>query len=192
MANDLMTAMTTDVNVGMDEVVSVFVSKYEDGLFLKKDELSAKIKTAKRDIDDLQKAVVASVDQDQYETTIPVVGLFTKVTGVDVKWEGTYQNKKPVIQVNVGVFDEKSERDYASFTKTFLFDIAKEDVSLNNSLKQELEGLNAELVEVMGQIKSVGRKERQIRGKISEMKLEQSGYSGLLENPEMLKLVQLN
>jgi hypothetical protein len=189
---DLMTAMTTDVNVGMNEVVSVFVAKYEDGLFAKKEELSNRIRVVKGDMTDLVKNLSESVNQSKYETEVEVLGLTTKVTGVEVRWDGTYKSKKPFIEVNVGVYDNSSDRDYAAFTKTFNFDISKADVDLNNSLKIELETLNAELMEVMGQIKSVSRKERQIRGKISEMKLEQSGFTELLNNTEMLKLVQLN
>jgi hypothetical protein len=192
MATDLMNTMTTDVNVGMTEVVSVFVAKYEDGLFAKKDELSKRIKETKKDIADLVANLEGSIAQSVYETTIPVLGLTTKVSSVTVNFDGHYSNKKPVIVTTVGVFDNSSDSDYASFSKTFLTDIPAEDVALNKSMKVELEGLNAELMEVMGLIKTVSRKERQIRGKIAEMKLEQSGMSEMLANPEMLKLVQLN
>lgn len=192
MANDLMTAMTTDVNVGMNEVVSVFVAKYEDGLFAKKEELSKRIKSVKGNMADLVKELEESIDQSKYATEIPMLGLTTKVSSVTVKFDGTYNSKKPIVEVSVGVYDNSSDRDYPSFSKTFMFDIVKDTVDLNNSLKIELETLSAELMEVMGQIKSVSRKERQIRGKISEMKLEQSGFADLLSNPEMLQLVQLN
>ena len=40
--------MTANVNVSIDEVVSVFVSKWEDGLFEKKQQLSKKIKALKK------------------------------------------------------------------------------------------------------------------------------------------------
>jgi hypothetical protein len=46
-------------------------------------------------------------------------------------------------------------------------------------------------MEVLTLIKSVSRKERQIRGKISEMKLEQSGFADLMNNTEILQLVQV-
>lgn len=187
-------AMNADVNVGMNEVVSVFVSKYEDGLFAKKDELSKKIKQLKAELVALVKSVELSVNKDQYTTTISLFGLSSKVTGVEIVWNETnYRIKeKNVITVTVGLFDNSSDRDYPAFSKTFTTKLSKQDVDRHTELENDLESVNGELMEVMSLIKSVSRKERQIRGRISEMKLEQSGFSDLINNPEMVKLIQIN
>jgi len=65
-----LTSMTSDVNVGMDEVVSVFVSRYETQLFDKKDELGKNIKTVKGELTDLDKRLIASVNKEDYNNTI--------------------------------------------------------------------------------------------------------------------------
>lgn len=183
--------MSTNVNVGMDEVVSVFVAKYENDLFQKKEDLSAQIKKVKASQADLVKELEGTIDRSKYDATVPALNLVTRVSEVSVLFEGTYHVKKPIITVDVGIFDEGSDKKYAVHTKQLHFDIPKESVELNKSLKLELETLNADLLDVINNIKSVGRKERQIRGKISEMKLEQSGHADLLANPEIMQLVQL-
>jgi hypothetical protein len=187
-------AMNADVNVGMNEVVSVFVSKYEDGLFAKKDELSKKIKGLKSSLADLTKWLEGSVNKDQYTTTMFPLGISSRVTGIEIIWTDTSYNykEKNTINVVVGVFDNSSDSKYPSFSKTFTTKISKQDIDHHTELENDLESVNGELMEVMSLIKSVSRKERQIRGRISEMKLEQSGFSDLINNPEMVKLIQIN
>lgn len=191
-SNDFLGKMTSDVNVGINEVVSVFVAKYEDNLFTEKDRLSAAIKRVKKDMEELAGKLKASVNKSQYETSIAVLNMYSKVDSVDVYWEKQYCREPNTIVVHVGLYDNDVSRKHAEHTKEIVVRISENDVEQHDDLKKELEGLNAELIEVMSKIKNVSRKERQIRGKISEMKLEQSGYTGLMENAEMLKLVQLD
>jgi len=191
-ANSFLTAMTSNVNVGIDEVVSVFVAKWEDGLFKKKDELSKKIKAAIQEMTDLVKRLVDNVNRSDYEGSIASLGISTKVVAIEVHFDGYDGDKRALIVVAVEVKDEDSKRSYGdSFTKYFRLPISQVDVDFNTELKTELEQLNAELVETMGEIKSVSRKERQVRGKISEMKLEQSGLAELAQNTEILKLIEV-
>ena len=188
--------ITADVNVGIDEVVSVFVTQYEDNLFDKKKELSGKIKVTKKAQTDLTNRLKTSIDTSSYNTTIAVLGLKSKVEDVNVNWgEKDYSNKRtvPSIKVDVEITDtDKTDRYHSSMTKHFTFDIPKVDVDQYNSNKTEIESLSAELTEVMGLIKSVSRKERQVRGRISKKKLESAGYEDLLNDSEMLKLVSLD
>ena len=132
-----------------------------------------------------------SVNKSQYETLVPIFNLHSRVRGISVHWEDSYRAKKNTIVVEIGLFARDENGDYAIRSKDFTFSINKDDVNEHETLTKELEEVNAELVEVMYQIKSVSRKERQIRGKISEMKLEQSGFSELINNPEILKLVEM-
>jgi prefoldin subunit 5 len=185
-------SMGSNVNVGMNEVVSVFVAKYEDGLFAKKDELSKKIKTVKQELADLDKRLIKSVNQDQYVTTIALFELKSKVMDVSVVWKNEYGDKKDnnKVIVNVGLFS-KEDKTYPDFSKKFTTKISQEAIEIHSNLESEVESLNSELLEVMTMIKSVSRKERQIRGRISEMKLEQSGFADLMNNPEMVKLIEI-
>lgn len=190
--SSFLSAMNADVNVGMNEVVSVFVSKYEDGLFEKKEQLSKQIKVVKSQLAKLTERVLNSVNKDQYVTVISLLGLKTKVVDVSIVWDETnYSHKeKNSVYVSVGLFED--DGDYSKFNKTFVTSISREDVKENKELSENLSSLSGELIEIVSLIKSVSRKERQIRGKISEMKLEQSGFSELMSNTEMLKLISID
>lgn len=194
----IVSQMSSDINVGMEEVVSVFVAQYEDNLFAKKKDLSNEIKSTKKDLADLDKRLLSEVDADQYNIKkIPVLNLSSKVDDITVCWVDPNnrhrKNFKSSIRIEVEVKDlDKGNDGYRStFDKNINLPIAKADVNKHNSMNESIESLNDELVEVMGLIKSVSRKERQVRGRISKKKLEESGFEGLLNDNEMLKLVQL-
>ena len=181
----------TNVNVGMDEVVNVFVSKYEDGLYVKKDDLSSKIKVVKREIETLDKTLISNTSTSQYETSVVSLGLVSKVESVKVIW-ATEHEKTNKINININIKDIDSKSSYGnSMTKTIVVEIGQTDVVQHKTLLDDLQRLNDDLMNVMNEIKSISRKERQIRGKISEMKLEQSGLNELLNNKDMLSLIQL-
>lgn len=184
----IVSQMTANVNVGIDEVVSVFVAKWEDGLHAKRENLAKQIKVTKQQQQDLTDRLEASVDKSQYEMKNTVLGIEAQVEGVDVEL-GLKENR---IVVRVEISDTDSKRSYGdSFDKFFYLPISAEDVQLYNDLKNELTQLQADLLQVMTEIKSVSRKERQVRGRISEMKLEQSGLTELLSNPSMLQLIEV-
>ncbi len=87
------------------------------------------------------------------------------------------------------MYDTSSDRTYASFSKKFVKAIGTIDMAEHKELTHDLETANTELLEVMANIKQVSRKERQIRGRISELKLEQAGFTDLLQNDDLLKLI---
>lgn len=193
-SKELVAQLSTNVNVGMDEVVSVFVSKYENTLFEKKSELSKAIKAIKGTLKDLTKSLVLKVDRSQYETTVPILNLVSKVEDVTVDWDGNTRRKiKPSIHVSVSIKDKDSTGSYRDeITKDISIPISTTTLKRHTELDTELTGLNDSLLEVMGLIKSVSRKERQVRGRISELKLQEAGFEELLESEEMLKLIQLD
>jgi hypothetical protein len=177
-------ALSANVNVGMNEVVSVFVSKYETGLFEKKDDLSDKIKVVKQELTDIDKAVKATVSVNDYRATVPAFGLTFSVSSIDVSWSA-----KSVIKVHVDMTEKGVS--YSRWSKTIEVKIDDEYVTKHNEAEKRVAELSAELLEVMGLIKSVSRKERQIRGHISELKLAESGLSSLLNDSAIMKLIEV-
>lgn len=202
---EVLSRLTTDVNVGMEEVVGVFVSQYEETLYNRKDELQDEIKRLKKELSTLDKALLEQYNQTRanYDMTNSVLGIKAEMTGVDLVWSrkedydlkgGKGSNSVVKITVTVSDLDKPRERysSRGSFNKIFLIDIPETDVSKKKSLDDELSERTTDLQEVLQLIKSVSRKERQIKGRISKMKLDQAGYGELLENAELLQLIQLD
>ena len=202
MSKKALQAMTADVNVGIDEVVSVFVSQYEDNLFAKKKELSSEIKRVKSEVKSLDKRLIGSVDRTVYDIKVPVLNLTSKVDEITIVWKGDedeedYRSRKVktsslIITLEIKDEDSDGDRYDRSMNKRITTKILKTDENIHTALLSDLSGLSGELTEVLSLIKSVSRKERQVRGRISARKLEESGYEGLLNDKEMLKLVQLD
>jgi NTP pyrophosphatase (non-canonical NTP hydrolase) len=186
-----LTEITTNVTVGMDEVVSVFISQYETNLFDKKDQLSGKIKQAKAALKGLDASLVSSINRSDYEMTNSVIGIVSKVEDVLISWKNG-RVKVSTIGINVDIKSTDKSDDYrSSMSKTVHVLITKQDEDEYETLTSELSSLTEELTEVMQLVKSVSRKERQVRGEISKRKLQESGLSSLLEDDSMLALVQL-
>ena len=186
MSNDLVSAITTDVNVGMDEVVSVFVSKYETELFDRKEDLSKKVKETRSELSGLNKKVKNSINKSEYTLSLPFIKVSSKVNEIKVDWE----DEK--IKIELVVSDDEKNGYNSVLFKTIEVSIDKLDMKEHVSLSDKLTDLNGQLTEVLGLIKSVGRKERQIRGRISEMKLKESGLADLVNNEDLISLVKLD
>jgi hypothetical protein len=186
-------ALTSNINVGMDEMVSVFVAKHEKALFDKKEALSVAIKNAKKDLVDLDKAIISSVDPRIFNVSIIVPGLEfeVKLNKVVIFWEDSYtSHKKNHYQVNVHVYERISNTRIGCHDK--IFPIEASSITEHAELESKLDQLNTDLTEVLTQIRSISRMERAVRGRISEMKLNDCGFEELLSNPELLQLVELS
>ena len=85
---EVLSRLTTDVNVGMEEVVGVFVSQYEETLYNRKDELQDEIKRLKKELSTLDKALLEQYNQTRanYDMTNSVLGIKAEMTGVDLVW----------------------------------------------------------------------------------------------------------
>ncbi len=184
-----------DVSIDLDAVVSVYVSQYEDQLFSKKKELSTTIKGVKDDLKIQEKTLERSIDKTEYDITVPVLNLIAKVESVTVNWKNEddgYVGSTIKVEVEVSEKEKTGRWNADSLTTTRKVKIPSKTLKDKTAWEKQLEGLNAELLEVMGSIKGVSRKERQVKGKISGMKLEAGGFADLLNSPDLLALVKLD
>lgn len=191
--------ISTNVNVGMDEVVNVFVSQYEDQLHEEKERLSKEVKANKKAIVDFDANLKSTYNQrtGQYETNNDVLGIKSTVTGVSIvtdKSQNSYRYTDVRFDqfVEIDVEVKSIDTTHDSFNKSFYIPLSNREVQDRKELKNIQDTSTADLANILGLIKSVSRKERQIRGKISEMKLKESGLESLLDNPDMIGLIQLN
>jgi len=185
----MLSNISSEVKVGMDEVVNVFVSKYEDDLYEKKNGLSKEIKMLDVEIVNEHKVLENLVDKKDYVLGSNVLNLVSEVKSLTVNVDEVKGEVK--IVVSVGVF-EKDKRNYSSLNQRIEFVINNQDSKKLFKLKNEVDNLRVELLSVMNLIKDISRKERKIRSKISEMKLKESGFETLLESKEMLKLIEID
>jgi hypothetical protein len=184
--------INTNISIGMDEVVSVFVAKYEDGLFTKKDELTNAIKAAKAELVRIEEELIAfsETTKAQFEVNVPALDITFRVTKIEINWDNNRYNPNTIQFVVDG--EEFSKSNSCGQIRLNRFRPIPESVlAQEKAINAQLKARSAELFVVLESIKSVGRKERQIRGRISELKIAESGLSSLLTNPDMLKLVHI-
>lgn len=178
-------AMQTDIQISMDDVVSAFVSQYENNLFARKKELTASIRTVEENLAKFIKALRKKITGDSFKTTLPF-GLKMKVDDGGIDWEDAEVTF--VITIEPKNNHRYSNNIIVNKTKPIL----AASVKAHEKLQTELSALRADLGEVLVSLKSVTRKERQVRGRIAIRKLEDSGYANLMQDEELVKLVQLD
>lgn len=189
-------AMETDLTVTMDDVVSAFVAKYENNLFDRKKELQRDIKAAEKGLREIDKAVNKAVKANkEWSGSIPVLDLIAKVDETSISWadlnDGEGKN-----QVRFSIEIRKKGSSEGSYYRNTLTTIKYKPiparlVGQRKQVLKKLEPMRTELGEVLANIKTITRKERQVRGRIAMRKIEDSGYAPLMEDTELHQLVQL-
>lgn len=192
MSNELTTpafkAMQTDIQVSMDDVVSAFVSQYENNLYARKKDLTNDIRVVEGELSDLDKAVLKKVTGKEYANTKLPFDMTLKVGDGSIDWG----SKTPQVKFVIEIKAKKSDRYYSNtITIPKYKKIPAGDTKTHTRLREELSELRSDLSEVLVALKSVTRKERQVRGRIAMRKLEDSGYANLMKDEELIQLVQL-
>lgn len=180
-------AMQTDIQVSMDDVVSAFVSQYENNLYDRKKELTTAIKAVEATDRALDETILKKVTGDSFDAALPM-GLTCKVSKGELNWSHKRVNFK--IKIALG------ERESGYYSNNININkhkpIPAAQIKTHKKLEKELEELRSDLGEVLVALKSITRKERQVRGRIAVRKLEDSGYANLMEDSELAQLVQLD
>lgn len=180
-------AMETDIQISMDDVVSAFVSQYEDNLYTRKKKLTTAIKTIEAQITDLTDAVCKEITGDSFKEPMPY-GLVITISEGSPSWEDKQVNFS--IKIVPPQDGSHHYRNSIEFTKNK--PIPKAALKSYKAWEKELKALRDDFTEVLVSLKSVARKERQVRGRIAVRKLEDSGYASLMQDSELVKLVQLD
>jgi hypothetical protein len=179
-------AMQTDIQVSMDDVVSAFVSQYENNLFERKKELAGTIRGLEKELCYIDKAVLTKVTGETFsKQNLPFNLKITVDAGV-IQWNTSN------VAFSIAIKQNDSSRYGNTITFTEYKPVPVAQVRANERLSAELSVVRSELSEVLVSLKSVTRKERQVRGRIAIRKLEDSGYANLMQDEELVKLVQLD
>ena len=173
--------------IGINEVVSVYVSKYENGLLAKKDDLSAKVREVKRNLTDLDQEIIDAVDHSQFDS-IDVTALDLKVEiEVTLHWSESWKVKANSTLTSIKFVNKEINTTVKSLNEP----IADHFIKSHKDLTEQLTTLQGELLEVNNDLKTVSRKEREIRGRLAEIKMGEEGMSELVNNEQLLQLIQV-
>lgn len=181
-------AMQTDIQVSMDDVVSAFVSQYESNLYARKKELGAAVKDVNNRIDVFMKALRKKINGDSFVNVAMPFDLAAISSEGQIDWD------KATMHFQISINRKGTEnRSYGSTINVSKYKpIPAAQVKAHERLEKEASGLRADLSDVLVALKSITRKEREVRGRIAVRKLEDSGYANLMQDSELVKLVQLD
>lgn len=178
-----------DVDISMNDVVSAFVAKYEDNLFDRKKELTSQVDKLSKEHKQLEEDTLLQVDGSEFEEDdIQPFGLRSEVSEKKIDWT----NKRVHFNITVTTQKRSSGGYYHNSLHVDRFKpIPAGLIKTHKKLTKNLSELRGQLSEVLEGIKSINRKERQVRGRIAIRKLEEQGFDSLMNDPELKALVEL-
>jgi hypothetical protein len=129
--------------------------------------------------------VKEQITGDEWKVALPL-GLVANVS------EGKVSFSDKEVKFTIQVEEKGGSRWGNNVTLNKTKSIPASYIKKHDSLVEQLNDLRKEFAEVLVALKSVARKERQVRGKIAMRKLEDSGYASLMADQELMQLVQLD
>lgn len=188
--------INANLNVGIDDVVNVFISKYEDGLIAQRTSKQLEVKQINNQINQVVEELDAEVERfkEQYEQTI-TIGTLKSEYSIKKNCTTLWESQKVICTVSILTTVAGQTDSYYCGSNS----IVKVDMTIPNEIQSEYKQLLSsktilleQLQELNGLLRDVSRKERQVRGRIAEQKLENLGMTDLLNEPSLLKLVQVD
>lgn len=192
---NLSSVIRANAQIAMPEVVSVFISKHETELYDLKAELQKKIGDLKKDIEMHTASVAKSITFKKYcGIKVLKLGLISYLVGEpNVKWVDEKVTQRiglyNMSEDNKGAADSRDRE--TGFEKSYSQPILAGHLKAHTKMTDELAETSNRLASIVGQIGDMSRVERQVKARISEMRLEEQGLSGFLKDPEMQKLIAI-
>ena len=186
----LSSIMTANAKIAMPEVVSVFISKYETELYDTKASLQKRIAATKKDIELLEASATQKADFSKYGgEKLNQLKLVTYVSQeVTIDWqEGMFTGHVGLQSIVKG----KEKPVVHSFSYKIYQAVPKTLINQRQKLRESLGVLQTEIQNVIGLISDMSRKERQIKARISELRLEEEGLEGFLQDKQMASMLQI-
>lgn len=193
--NQVLSTIKTDMTVTITDLVAAMVSRWETSLFELKDQLNQQIAQLNKDIELVTGQVVQAGNQmfePMSKLVIPEgLPMSFKHDKCNVTWPtGDTVGK---ISVRFIVTCQTPGNDYTNNASGKVeFDIPAEYLTNYQDLINKRDDLTQQLTKVLVEIKSVSRKERQLRGKLLEQKLQGQGFDELVNQPEFANLLTVN
>lgn len=180
-----------EAKIALPEVVSVFISKYESELYDRKATLQENIAQHTKDLATHEKTVISAADFSKYEgIKVPMLKLVSELKNeINLSWD----EETVSAVVTFRNTDEESRYDrQTGFSKSFSSAISKAHIKLREAILKESAILTSQLSVILAKIGDMSRKERQVKARISEMRLEEQGLTEFLQDKEMLMLIKID
>lgn len=169
--------ITTNTTIGLEDIITVFTSKYEDQLHTTMDTLRQTAKQLQEELQEAYDVIKDAFDTSTIEVSNKHFSVFASISGLDA--DG----------VNIDLSFEKERGSYHG-SKHISIKHSKGDAKKLKDIYDRKDENAKAIKEVATKISNMNRKERQIRAKIVEKKIEASNMAGLLDSPELLALIE--
>jgi len=187
MNNDkpLSTIITAEAKIAMPDVVAIFLSKYETELIDQKRSLQTKVLSLKKELEVLDKTAVKT---DKFKKHVGLSILKLDIT--------SYISEAPRLNWDtesiIAVIGLRNKKGYSyKFAKQIETPILPIHFKAYRRINNEIDTNTRLLEETMCHLSDMPRKERQIKARISELRLQEQGLEGFLADSQMQKLIQL-
>lgn len=193
-----MDQIQANVSVGMDDLVNVFIAKYETSLIDQRNNLQSQMKEVNKRICDLgetalkdAKEVIKSFCLENLIFENSYISVWTGVN--DQKTELSWDKKHVTFEVEtiITTHVKVNWTSTSSSEVTSAIDLHPDIIDSYNLLMEDKRVVLDGLSTINNELRDISRKERQIRGRIAERKFVASGLEDLLADQELAKLIQL-
>lgn len=186
--------LSVEASVGLDEVISVFISRYEDQQIADRQTIQASMIAINKDIKDVVedvtekvRSVVAGYAMNADNGIVVTTVELAERDAIQLCWD------KGVATISLtSKIKSKTVSGYSgevSGTVKIELPIDGADVDRYKQLMADKAKMTDQLNQVQTNLRDVSRKERQVRGKLAQMKLAEAGMSDLLNDAGLLALV---
>ena len=186
----LSSIISNKAQIALPDIVSIFISQYETKLYEKKHDLQDAIADISKEISDHEKEVADNMKYSEFiNVKIPKLGMISGlVDGPEVSWHSE------AIGVQIGIFKSEDDEKHRAplFKRTYRKPIPKADLNKHEKQLEKLQVFKDELSKTLSNITDMSRKERQVKARISEQRLQEQGLESFLQDKEMLKLIAVD
>ena len=187
--------VSANAKIAMPEVVSIFISKYETDLYDKKSELQKKLAKLKDDLSILENTAASKADFSKYEGhKLAVFDLVTFIPEeqVSCNWEeGMFEATVEMRNIPKGKKAQDKPSKISRFGVRVSHKMPAALLKERSAIHEDIAEAQAALQNIIGAISDMSRKERQIKARISEIRLEEEGLQGFLNDPMMQKMIAI-
>ena len=182
------------VEFNLNDVVNVFLSRYEKSLLLKKSEINSQLGIHKKNLDIKIESVENSLNsqlkskfKEEFDYSIP-----NKLFKCKFDEGQLNRDWKEGISARL-CFESLNDKGHYNSSMSIYKSLppSKEELDGLNRLKDLISQTKTELGEVMVELSQISSKEREIRGLISEKNLRELGMEDMLLDNDILKLIEL-